>query len=177
VVRGGLPRVDDTRGISTSHLSRPSIRSAIKALDGEGFKFVHSFCDTQGETSEMKKNEALLLLVLVALSGASGLAPTPKRGTPFPPARSKSVAASAPAALSSLSGVGGLGGVGEPALHPRSPVPVGPRVLTPPCLPSVALCRAAFMGPAHAGGKLMLRASGGAKSMSAVPMQVDEKKS
>jgi hypothetical protein len=29
VVRGELPRVDGTRGISTSHLSRPSIRSAI----------------------------------------------------------------------------------------------------------------------------------------------------
>ena len=161
----------------------------ITALGGGvlfGGKKVRAFCDTQGETSEMKKNEALLLLV--ALSGASGLAPTPKHATTFPPARSKSVAASAPAALSSLSGFGGLGGVGEPALHPRSPVPVGPRVLTPPCLPSVALCRAAFMGPAHAGGKLMLRASdyglllltspsGGPKSMSAVPMQVDEKKS
>jgi hypothetical protein len=49
--------------------------------------FVHSR-DTQGETSfNMLKNEARaggkLLLLLVALSGASGLAPTFEHGTPF----------------------------------------------------------------------------------------------
>jgi hypothetical protein len=47
----------------------------------------------------MRTHAALLLFV--ALSGASGLAPTPEHGTPFPPVRSQSVAAGAPAVFAS----------------------------------------------------------------------------
>jgi len=123
----------------------------------------------------MRTHAALLLFV--ALSGASGLPRPPSTAhhsllcaaRVWQPARPLS----SPVAV--LCGLV-RSWSGEPALHPCSPVPAGPRVLTSPCLPSVALCRAAFMAPVYSGGKLMLRASG-AKSMSAVLMQVDEKKS